>query len=97
MNRFTRRDALRGAALGAAALGLSGCGMNRFNPSEAEAEQPISAKVDGDLYYFNYSQYIDPALMKEFEKRYDVRVIESNFDSMEGMLAKLSAGQRATT
>ena len=94
MNRFTRRDALRGAALGAAALGLSGCGMNRFNPSEAEAEQPISAKVDGDLYYFNYSEYMDPGLIKGFEKRYGVRVIESNFDSMQGMLAKLNAGNR---
>ena len=33
----------------------------------------IEPKVDGDLYYFNYSQYINPALMKEFEERYDVR------------------------
>ncbi len=48
--------------------------------------------MDGDLFYFNYSQYINPALVKEFEERYDVRVIESYFDSMEGMLAKLRAG-----
>ncbi len=52
----------------------------------------IEPKVDGDLFYFNYSQYINPALVKEFENRYDVRVIESYFDSMEGMLAKLRAG-----
>ena len=36
-------------------------GRERFNPSEAEAEQPITAKVDGDLYYFNYRSTWTPA------------------------------------
>ena len=52
----------------------------------------IEPKVDGDLYYFNYSQYINPGLVKEFEQKYDVRVIQSYFDAMEGMIAKLRAG-----
>ena len=42
--------------------------------------------MDGDLYYFNYSQYINPGLVKEFEQKYDVRVIQSYFDAMEGMI-----------
>ncbi|MGH2589963.1 MAG: polyamine ABC transporter substrate-binding protein, partial [Actinomycetota bacterium] len=55
-------------------------------------DRVIEPKVDGDLYYYNYSQYINPGLVKEFEKKYDVKVIQSYFDSMEGMLAKLRAG-----
>ncbi len=75
-------------ALGACASRAAGSGA----ASGGTSTGVIEPKVDGDLYYFNYSQYIDPALVKEFEKRYDVRVIESYFDSMEGMLAKLRAG-----
>ena len=85
-----RRELLQagaGLALGAA---LAGCGIGRG--IQGDVNRRIEPKVDGDLFYFNYSQYIDPALVKEFEKRYDVRVIESYFDSMEGMLAKLRAG-----
>ena len=48
--------------------------------------------MDGDLYYFNYSQYIDPDLIKEFQAKYDIKVIESYFDSMSGLLAKLQGG-----
>ena len=92
---LTRRGALRTAALGAAAFGLAGCGLDRSDPdAKAKSERAVKAKVDGDLYYFNWAEYLNPALIKGFEKRYGVRVIESNFDSMQGMLAKLGAGNR---
>jgi len=91
---LSRRELLRagaGAALGAYGLtGLAGCGIGRG--IQGDVDRVIEPKVDGDLYYFNYSQYINPALVKKFEQRYDVRVIQSYFDSMEGMLAKLRAG-----
>ncbi len=85
-----RRELLQAGAGLALAAALAGCGIG---PGiRGDVNRVIEPKVDGDLYYFNYSQYINPALVKEFEKRYDVRVIESYFDSMEGMLAKLRAG-----
>jgi spermidine/putrescine transport system substrate-binding protein len=59
---------------------------------EGGAEKPIRKRVDGDLVYFNYSEYIDPELVKGFEKRCGVRVRESYFDSMSAMMAKLRAG-----
>jgi spermidine/putrescine transport system substrate-binding protein len=93
--RMRRRELLQasaGLALGAA---LAGCGIGRG--IQGDVDRRIEPKVDGDLFYFNYSQYINPALVKEFEKRYDVRVIESYFDSMEGMLAKLRAGMPTTS
>ena len=49
-------------------------------------------KPDGDLAYFNWAQYINPKLLRGFEKEYGVKVKESNFTNMETMLAKLRAG-----
>ncbi|MGH2963199.1 MAG: hypothetical protein ACRDL3_13555, partial [Solirubrobacterales bacterium] len=88
--RLRRRELLQAGAGAAVALGLSSCGIGRG--LQGDTDRVIEPKVDGDLYYYNYSQYINPALVKEFEKRYDVKVIQSYFDSMEGMLAKLRAG-----
>jgi len=49
-------------------------------------------KPDGDLAYFNWAQYINPKLLRGFEKEYGVKVNESNFTNMETMLAKLRSG-----
>ena len=59
-----------------------------------DASRVIEPKLDGDLVYFNWAQYIDPKLIKGFEKEYGVTVRESNFDSMSGMMAKLRSGNR---
>ncbi len=94
MNRNpNRRELLRGGAGLAVAAGLAGCGVGNIERgSLAETEKPIKKRVDGDLVYFNYAEYIDPELVKGFEKRYGVSVRESYFDSMSAMMAKLRAG-----
>ncbi|HET6174959.1 MAG TPA: spermidine/putrescine ABC transporter substrate-binding protein [Gaiellales bacterium] len=53
---------------------------------------PKALNPDGDLAYFNWAQYIDPKLLRGFEKAYKVKVNESNFTNMENMLAKLRSG-----
>ena len=83
----------RGLLLGGAGLALAGCGVgDSSGGSKEETEKPIAKKIDGDLVYFNYSEYVDPKLVKEFEKHYGVKVRESYFDSMSAMMAKLRAG-----
>jgi spermidine/putrescine transport system substrate-binding protein len=94
-----RREVLRagaGATLGLSGLGaLAGCGVSRNQGASTQAPQKVvKAQPDGDLVYFNWSEYLDPELIEAFEKRYSVRVRESNFDSMQGMMAKLRAGNR---
>jgi spermidine/putrescine transport system substrate-binding protein len=92
---LNRRDLLRGGAGLALGAGLAGCGVgNVSRGSKADTEKPIRKRIDGDLVYFNYSEYVDPALVKGFEKLYGVRVRESYFDSMAAMMAKLRAGIR---
>jgi spermidine/putrescine transport system substrate-binding protein len=88
--QLRRRELLQAGAGAALALGLSACGIGRG--LQGDTDRVIEPKVDGDLNYYNYSQYINPQVVKDFEKKYDVRVTESYFDSMEGMLAKLRAG-----
>ena len=88
---MSRRDVLRAGAGVALGVGLAGCGLGDSS-SGGDTSRAIQPKVDGDLVYFNWAQYLDPALFKEFERRHGVTVRESNFDSMPAMVAKLRAG-----
>ena len=73
----------------------AGLRLHRAPPGpKALPTKPIVPKIDGDLVYFNWAEYVDPKVFKGFEKEYGVKVIESNFDSMESMQAKLAAGNR---
>ena len=49
-------------------------------------------EIDGDLSFYNWSEYIDPELITEFESTYGVDVIETFYESNEAMLAQIQAG-----
>jgi spermidine/putrescine-binding protein len=49
-------------------------------------------EVDGDLAFYNWSEYIDPELLTEFEETYGVTVTQDNYDSNEAMQPIISAG-----
>ena len=49
-------------------------------------------EVDGDLNFYNWTEYIDPELIAAFEEEYGVDVVEDFYDSNEAMLAKLQSG-----
>jgi len=87
-----------GAALGiAAATGssLASCAYIGDGVVKAAPPKPsVKAKIDGDLVYFNWADYLDPSVFKGFKEEYGVNIIESNYDSMEGMYAKVNAGNR---
>jgi len=51
-----------------------------------------AATLDRELYLFNWDRYIDPQILKDFEKEFGVRVIEDHYASNEDLLAKLQAG-----
>lgn len=91
-----RREFLRGSAglvMGGSLLG-AGCGVGQEQGSEQAVKKVVPAKVDGDLLIFNWTAYMDPKLIKSFQKQYGVKVRVANFDSMSGMMAKLRAGNR---
>jgi spermidine/putrescine transport system substrate-binding protein len=45
-----------------------------------------------ELQFFNWSEYIDPAIYDLFEQETGIKVVESNFASNEEMLAKVQGG-----
>lgn len=47
------------------------------------------------LYVFNWTEYIDPELVSEFESKYDCQVIEDYFDSNESMLTKVASSSKS--
>jgi spermidine/putrescine transport system substrate-binding protein len=91
--RVSRRELLKSGAGLALGAGLAGCQLNSGIQGSTQATmKKVEKKIDGDLVYFNWAEYINPDLVKGFEKRYGVRVRESNFDSMPAMMSKLRAG-----
>jgi spermidine/putrescine transport system substrate-binding protein len=90
---FNRRRFLFGAAAAAAVLAAPGCAYMTPKPNPA-ATKPVEPKIDGDLVYFNWADYVDPSVFEGFQKEYGVKVIQSNFDSMESMQAELAAANR---
>ncbi len=47
------------------------------------------------LYIFNWSDYIDPQLIQEFEEEYNCKVRYSTFDSNENMLTKVKSSTQS--
>jgi spermidine/putrescine transport system substrate-binding protein len=66
------------------------CLLAVFGMAGAGAE--TAPKLAKTLYFYNWDNYIDPAILKDFEKEFGVRVIEDKFASNEELLAKLQTG-----
>lgn len=49
-------------------------------------------QVDGDLNFYNWSEYIDPGLITAFETEFAIDIVEDFYESNEAMLAQLQAG-----
>lgn len=93
--RPSRRGLLTGGLALGASLTLPGCAYVRDDaPENAPLPPSAKAKIDGDLVYFNWADYLAPSVVKGFQEEYGVEVVESNYDSMEGMYAKLAAGNQ---
>ncbi|NNC23285.1 spermidine/putrescine ABC transporter substrate-binding protein [Salinisphaera sp. USBA-960] len=56
------------------------------------ASGTVFAQSAKKLFLFNWSQYMDPAIIKAFEKKYDVEVVRSFYDSNPQLFAKLRSG-----
>jgi len=50
----------------------------------------LSAKEELNLYI--WTEYLEPELITKFEEQYDCKVVESNYENCEEMVAKLQAG-----
>ena len=51
-----------------------------------------TSQLADEIFLYNWSEYIDPEIMDQFEAECGVKVVETNFDSNETLLATLQAG-----
>ena len=71
---------------------------NEYGSAPAPAaDTPASDGIDrtklaSELYFYNWSDYIDPETLELFEQEYGVRVIYDTYDANEDMIAKVRAG-----
>jgi putrescine transport system substrate-binding protein len=54
---------------------------------------PLAAKAQQELKIFNWSDYVDPAVLDAFTKETGIKVIYDTFDQMEAVETKLMAGK----
>jgi spermidine/putrescine transport system substrate-binding protein len=71
-------------ALAPLALGLLGC-------QKKDGQQSASGNPQ-ELHLYIWSEYIDTQIVKDFEKKYDAKVVIDLYESNEQMIAKLQAG-----
>ena len=95
MSVTSKRRASFAAIMAAGALLLSACGGESTATDEASApaasgEFPTTGTGVVNLY--NWTDYIDPALLEKFTAETGIEVILDVFDSNETLLAKLQSG-----
>jgi spermidine/putrescine transport system substrate-binding protein len=86
---MTKGSRARLAAAAAIALLLAACGGTTSAPEAADC---APGQTDGDLFLYNWNDYVDPDMISDFEAEFGVRVVEDYFPSNEEMLAKVTAG-----
>lgn len=101
MRSMARLIALLAAlALVVAACGGGDTGGETGDTTDGTAESPDGAtgancaldEVDGDLNFYNWSEYMDPELITAFEEQYSVDIVEDFYESNEALLAQMQAG-----
>ncbi len=74
------------------ALVAAACGGDGDDGGDGEALACGVGETDGDLVLYNWTEYIDPTLIDDFEAEYGVAVIEDFFPNNEELFAKVDAG-----
>jgi len=72
-------------------LVIAACGGAADDGPDAAVDCALD-EVDGDLNFYNWSEYMDPDLITAFEEEYEVDVVEDFYESNEAMLAQLQSG-----
>ncbi len=71
------------------ALVATACGGDGDEAASADCEVD---QVDGDLSFYNWSEYMDPALIDAFEAQYGITVTEDFYPSNEELFARVESG-----
>jgi spermidine/putrescine transport system substrate-binding protein len=67
-------------------------GASGSEGEEVAASTCALGETDGDIVLYNWTEYMDPKLLKEFKKETGVTVTEDFYPSNEELLAKIQGG-----
>lgn len=65
------------------AVSIAGCGSSKKN------EDADGNGYADEIYLYNWSEYMVPEILEDFEKEYGIKVVETIYESNDEMLAKL--------
>ncbi|MCC7451544.1 MAG: spermidine/putrescine ABC transporter substrate-binding protein [Anaerolineae bacterium] len=68
-------------------------GSIRLSAATPAATAGYTGPLDKELNIYNWADYIEPDLLKEYQQQYGVKINYDNYGSDEEMLAKLQAGE----
>jgi len=89
---FVHRAALLGISASAIGAILSACGGKSTTASESPEAKVTETTLPKELFIFNWSDYMSPNALKDFEKEYGVKVVQSFYDGNEELNSKLKLG-----
>lgn len=99
--RVTRRGFFYLAGMSSAAAFLAACSGQTASPTSApptaaagatSAPTASSAQLEGELFLYNWADYINPDNVDKFSKAFNVKVSTDFYQSNEDLLAKVEAG-----
>ena len=88
--QFIERGIVLGLSLTAIAAVLGACGEG--DADEGATPEAMDTTLPESITLFNWSDYMSPQVLKDFEDTYGVKVREVFYDGNEALYAKLSAG-----
>lgn len=88
--QFVQRAALLGLSASAIGSILAACGKKETNPTASPriTDTTLPAKI----VVFNWSDYMSPKVLKDFEREYGVKCETAYYDGNEELTSKLKAG-----
>ena len=66
--------------------------LKHLIPLALMAALPVSASAQETLNLFNWTEYMNPKIIKQFESKYHVKVVQTYYSSNAELMAKLMAG-----
>jgi spermidine/putrescine-binding protein len=93
--QFIERAAVLGLSVSVIGAVLAACGGTTGGTSTTAASASPAAldtTKPGKIYFYNWSDYLDPDLKKKFQQETGITVVESYFDTNDMLLAKLKSG-----
>jgi spermidine/putrescine-binding protein len=91
---FVTRALGLGISVSAAGALLAACGAKSATTTgtASASPPPLDSTKPDHITLFNWSDYMDPGVLKAFQRQYGVTVKESYFEDNDTMLAKVKAG-----